>query len=244
MYTYLPYRMSMFTTVIILIIVALHEVKTSSQGKPLQSTLAKRAILSSDQITCIVDNVATRLDGPSNTTCRSVASQLGQLYNSIDVAQSISGGLNNFPEFCRVACGQVLIDIWQDCNAFDDIEDVANLLIGMCASDMGVTCYSNFDELFQYVDDGENCYNNLINTGICSSDCSTTLADGVQQYGCCVNVPIDFQDVREEASSLLSACDVNLPARCTNSPLSAASHTVGVAVNIIIIAVLAAWQLI
>ena len=234
----------MFITAIILIIFALHEVEMSSHKKPLQSTIAKRAFLSSDQITCIADNVVTRLDGPSNAACRSVASQLGQLYNSDDEVQSISGGLNNFQVFCLPECGQVLIDIWQDCNAFDDIEDAANLLIGMCASDVGATCYSNFNELFQYVDDGEDCYDNLMSTGTCSSDCSTTLSDGVQQYGCCVNVPIDFEDVREEANSLLSACGVNLPAPCTNSPLSAASPTVGVAVNTIIITIFAAWQMI
>ena len=235
----------MLTAATILIIFALHEVEMSSLEKPLQSTIAKRATLTSEQITCIVDSVVTELDGPSNAACRNVASQLDQLYNSDDVIQSISGsgGLNNFLEFCRPECGQVLIDIWENCNAFDDIENVANLFIGMCASDGGTQCYLNFDELLQYLDVGRICYDSLSNTGTCSSYCSTTLADGAQRYGCCINVLIDFRDLNRPADIVLSACDVSLPAPCTNNPVFAASHRVEAAVNIGIIAIIAAWQL-
>ena len=237
----------MFTTATILIIFALHEVQMSSLEKPLQSIIAKRATLTSEQLTCIGNSVETELDGSSNTACHNVTDYVLFLYNSFDIVGSISRGLGNFPELCRPECGQVLINIWKGCNAFDDVEDVANLLIGMCASDGGTTCYSNFNELFQYLNDGRTCYNSLIGSGTCSSQCSTRLANGIRKYGCCVNVPIDYfvahADVQDEVNTLVSGCDVSPPARCTNSPLSAGSHTVGVAVNIGIIAVLAAWQL-
>ena len=240
-------RMIMFTTATILIIFALHEVEMSSLENPLQSTIAKRATLTSEQFTCIENSVVTELDGSSNAACRNIAINLRLLYNSFDIVGPISRGLDNFPELCRPECGQVLINIWNGCNAFDDVKDVANLLIGMCASEGGTTCYSNFNELFQYLNDGRTCYNSLIDSGTCSSQCSTRLADGIRKYGCCVNVPIDYfvahADVQDEVNTVVSGCDVSPPARCANSPLSAGSHTVGVAVNIGIIAVLAAWQL-
>ena len=103
--------LNMFITTIILIFIALHEVKMSSQGGPLQSTITKRTPLSSHQITCIVENVVTQLHGPINAACHSVPRQLGQLYSSIDVVQSVFEGLNNFPVFCHCDCGQVLINI-------------------------------------------------------------------------------------------------------------------------------------
>ena len=223
----------------------------SSLKKSLQSTIVKRATLTSEQITCIEDSVVTELDGSSNAACRNVASELRSLYTSSpsDVAESISRGQELFPVFCRPECGQVIINILDTCNAFDEVADVANLLAGMCALNGGRTCYSNFDELVQYVDNGEACYGTLSTTGTCSSQCSTLLADGVRRYGCCVNVPIDYEvaifDVRGEINTLFSACGVSLPANCRNNPLFSASHTVEVAVNVSIIAIiLAAWQLI
>ena len=241
--------MNTFTTATIFIIFALHDFGMSSQEK--QSIIARQVSLTQSQISCITDAVTTQLDGPSNTECRSVAARLGFLYDSDDVLGSLSQRLDSFPEFCRSGCGQTLINIWGACNAYDDVENVANLLIRMCASDGGRTCYSNFIELFQYLGDGETCYNSLGPAGTCSSQCSNTLADGAQRYGCCVNVPIDYEDtlsdIENEVNILFAACGVDRPDRCTNSPLSppsSASHTVAVAVNVGIIAMLVAWQLI
>ena len=108
----------------------------------------------------------------------------------------------------------------------------ANLLIGMCASNGGSTCYSTFNELFSLLDSGIDCYEDLSSSGVCSSQCSAGARDGVQNYGCCVNVVIDYEndifnyneDTSEDAidgefDSLFFECGISRPARCTNSPL-------------------------
>lgn len=237
--------MNMFTTATVLIIITLHDVVMSSREKPLHSIVAKQDI-TDDQVQCIIRTLTPQLD--DNATCANVADQLGSLYFSPDVVQSLSTQLSLFPELCRPSCGQVLIDAWQACNAYNEIEDVANLLIAMCASNGNVACYSNFIQLFQYVYDGVDCYNFEIVDGTCSTGCSSRIAEGIERYGCCVNAAIDYieaiDDVKDEVAQLFSTCDVNRPARCTNSPLSSAHHTVAVALNICIITILAAWELI
>ena len=115
----------------------------------------------------------------------------------------------------------------------------------MCASDGSSTCYSNFNELFVYTTNGENCYNSLATTGTCSSECSRGTAEGIDMYGCCVNAAIDYLeeafDLKEEVADLFSACDVTRPPPYTYSPLSSARSTVAAAVNV---GIIAAWQLI
>ena len=221
----------MFTSFFI-VVIGLH-VAISLQEVPLQAhTIDKRVSVTSDQIACISSFLTDELDDPSDGDCLNVATQLGSLYGSTDVVQSISTGIASFPEFCRPGCGQVLLNAWDSCNAYKDIEDVANLLIGMCASDRGSTCYSNYNELFTYLYDGKTCYRSLAASGVCLIDCSSEIRDGAQSYGCCVNVPIDYEDASEdidnEVNTLFSECGVTRPTRCANSPLhtpsSAASH--------------------
>jgi hypothetical protein len=237
--------MNMFTTATVLIIFALHDVAMSSQEKPLRSVVAKQDI-SVEEIACITRTVTPQLN--NNAACVNVATQLRSLYESFDVVQSLSLQLDLFPELCRPECGQVLIDAWQACNIYDDIEDVANLLIAMCASNGGSMCYSNFNELFEYTTNGQQCYDSLPENGTCTSECSRGTAEGIDMYGCCVNAAIDYLeetfDSKEEVAALFSACDVTRPPPCTDSPLSSARSTVAAAVNVGFIAIVAAWQLI
>ena len=238
----------MFTTATIFIILVLYEVEICSQTKPLQPTIAKRATLSDEQIVCITNSFTAKLDGSSNAACLNVVTQLA---NSLDAVQSISAE-QFFPEFCRRECGQVLINIWDACNAFDNIEDVANLLIGMCASKGTTPCYSYYNELFQYLGAGAACYQVFNATGTCSSQCSSQARDGIETYGCCANVPTDYADalvgIPGSADDLLVACNVSRSDRCANSPLSqpsSASHKVAVVnVSITAAAIFAAWLLI
>ena len=240
----------MFTSATFLVVIALHEGVMSSQEKSLRSIVTKQATLSIEQLACISNE--TRLN--SNTTaCLDVVTQLISLYDCFDVRQCLSTELDLFPVLCRPECGQVVIDAWVTCNAYEDIEDVANLLIAMCASDGDTKCYSNFNELIQYTNDGQNCYEALEIAGRCSPECSAGTAAGIQAYGCCVNAAIDYLeetfDLKQEVAELFSACDVTRPSRCTNSPLSApasgsACYAVAAAVNVGIVAILAAWLLI
>ena len=216
----------------------------SSQEKPLRSVVAKQDI-SEEEIACLTRTLTPQLK--DNAACANIAFQLGSLYGSSDVVQSLSQQQGLFPELCRPECGQVLIDAWHTCNIYDDIENFANLLIAMCASNGDSTCYSNFDKLFEYTTNGQQCYDSLPENGTCTSECSRGTAEGIDMYGCCVNAAIDYLeetfDSKEEVAALFSACDVTRPPPCTDSPLSSACSAVAAAVNVGIIAIVAAWQL-
>ena len=214
--------------VLILMATAVWEVMCSSQRKPKDHLVAKRATLTPAQISCILTAIDSNLD-MEDTACLDVVQKISQLYTSTDVVGDISGEVSAFPTFCRASCGQVIINAWGTCNAYNDVEDVANLLMGMCASDRGSTCYSNFDNLFGLLNDGVSCYEDFVVSGSCSFSCSTTLFNGVQRYGCCGNVLIDYEDANEdiddEVNTLFVECSVKRANRCTNSPLTSPQST-------------------
>ena len=218
----------MFKKVISLFIlfIALHHVVNASK----RHLVNKRASLSTSEIFCITRYIDARINNDED--CQNVVSDISSLYTSEDVELSISTGLSSFLDFCRPECGQVILDAWKSCDAYEEIEPVANLLIGMCASNGGSTCYSTFNELFSLLDSGIDCYEDLSSSGECSSQCSAGARDGVQNYGCCVKVVIDYENevinrenedeednVEDEFNILFFECGVTGPARCTNSPL-------------------------
>ena len=230
----------MVSTVItvILLLSGLYQERLSVTEKKGDHFIQTRAEITSQEIRCINTFLSKNL-GSNAEDCINVTTQLVNLYDSFDVVSSISSRVALFPEFCRPQCGRVIINAWQSCNIYTEIEDVANLLIGMCASDRGSTCYRNFNNLVVGNSDGKRCFDDLINTGQCSSQCPTILARGTENYGCCSNVLIRYQDsqhggVEEGVNQLFSECGVSRPTNCTNNPLlsspasstscSAASH--------------------
>lgn len=223
---------NMISTAITLIFLLsiLHQECASLNIKKESHSIKKRAEITADQVQCISKYITDALD-TNDIDCLSVVAQLGALYDSSDIATSISSGVR-FSELCLPSCGQVIIDSWQSCNAYSEIEDVANLLIGMCALNGDSPCYTYYDELFEYFYNGASCYELINSTGQCSSECASGTRSGVESYGCCVNVPIQYelsyQNFTEaEVNKVFSACEVSRPASCTNSPLmtpSAASQ--------------------
>lgn len=218
----------MISTAIILVFLVstLHQECISVNIKEASLSLKKRAEITSDQIKCIANYITDELD-ENDLDCLAVLVQLQDLYDSSDVVDSISSSVT-FSEFCLPSCGQVVIDAWQSCNAYSEVEDVANLLIGMCASNGGTPCYTYYDELFAYFYDGVSCYMSLNSTGQCSSECASGTRDGVESYGCCVNVAIRYElpytnFTEADVNGLFSACDVSRPDSCKNSPLMAPS---------------------
>ena len=216
----------MFKKVISLFIlfIALHHVVNASK----RHLVNKRASLSTSEIFCITRYINARTNNDED--CQNVVSDISSLYTSEDVELSISTELSSFLDFCRPECGQVILDAWKSCDAYEEIEPVANLLIGMCASNGGSTCYSTFNELFRVLDSGIDCYEDLSSSGVCK--CSTEVRNGVQNYGCCVKVVIDYENevinrenedeednVEDKFNELFFECGVTPSARCTNSPL-------------------------
>lgn len=110
---------------LITIILGLHDIGVSS------SKVIKRQALDTQQLFCIADFARGRI---SDSDCLNLVTDLVDLYNSFDPLLSISTQLSQFPIFCRPSCGQVIINAWQSCGAFNDIAQFANLLIGMCST--------------------------------------------------------------------------------------------------------------
>ena len=186
---------------------------------------------SSIDLPCITTYIDARIK--SDEGCQNVVRNLASLYGSRDVdVVRLNLAELSFQDFCRPNCGQVILDAWKSCDAYNDIEPAANLLIGMCASNNGSTCYSAFMELYTLVEGvGFRCIDDLYSSSVCSSECSTRIRDGVQSYGCCANVVIDcnnqfdnqYEDddnIENEFTELFLKCGVTRPARCTNSLLT------------------------
>ena len=173
----------------------------------------------SAHISCIKTYVSHHLNDNAKE-CLDVTTKLMSLYSSSDILSSISFGLSSFPTFCNPSCGRVIENAWRVCNLYNDAEQVAKLLTGLCASNKGTTCYSNYNQLIAYYNSGISCYNRYISSNTCTSSCSTTLRDGAVRYGCCVNLPISYKNYDDKTNSLFSACGVTRPSNCKNSPLA------------------------
>ena len=172
--------------------------------------------------------------------CLDVTAKIYSLYSSSDILASIALGLSSFTTFCKPSCGSVVVNAWKICNLYNDAKQVANLLIGLCASDQGTACYRNYNQLIAYYNNGRSCYDQFISRNNCTSSCSTALRDGAVRYGCCVNPLISFNNADEEANVVLSACGVTRPSNCANNPLTSggsvpAATKLGTAVFVILV---------
>lgn len=116
------------------------------------------------------------------------------------------------------------MNAWESCGAYTAIRPYADLLIGMCAFNSGITCYSRYNELIALLDSGLSCIADMRLRGSCSSECSAGTAAGVQTHGCCTNVVIDFEtgfnNNEDEFEDLFFDCGVSRPGRCTSGPLA------------------------
>ena len=193
----------------------------------------------STRISCINTYVSQNVNNNAKE-CLDVTANLFTLYSSSDILSSIAFGLSSFPTFCNPSCGSVIENAWRICNLYDDAEQVAKLLIGLCASDNRTTCYSNYNQSIAYYNSGVSCYNQYISSNNCTSSCSTALRDGGVRYGCCVNLFISYNNNDDEANALFSACGVTRPNNCTNNPLTSSGNVpaatkLGTAVFIILV---------
>ena len=183
--------------------------------------MKQAAQTTSTRISCINTYVSQNVNANAKE-CLDVTAKLMSLYSSSDNG-FLSFGLTSITTFCNPSCGPVIINALKICNVYNDVKQFANLLIGLCASDKGTTCYSNYIQLNAYYDSGVSCYNQYLSSKTCTSSCSTTLRVGAARYGCCVNPPISFNNGDDEANVLFSACGVTRPSACTNNPLTSSA---------------------
>ena len=135
-----------------------------------------------------------------------------------------------FGLFCTPECGNVIIQVNEDCGAFDESPGLKDLLIGVCSINAkDQPCYNFFFDFIAFFNETElECY--VLSKLKESCDCKGELSPVVDELGCCITVYHDaFRAVAEEADLgfpykpeelYTEYCDVDLPRGCNNSPLS------------------------
>ena len=96
----------------------------------------------------------------------------------------------------------------------------------------------DYIQLVAVFGDGSTCLSSLQSRSSCSTDCSNSIRMGVDNYGCCINVPIRYvdatdpeNDVNADADLLFSACGVSWPEDCSATALGPPGTQVNPPVN-------------
>ena len=234
----------MFGKIGYLVILAIALQQASCSSLQVRTIIKRDITLTTEQLACLTSEIVKNLDS-TDVGCTTAFTTLASLYTStLDEEEAIANlPTSTFTDFCRAECGQVLIEAWQECGVYEEVEDVASLLVGLCAernNDVNKTaCYTFTTEIFQYYSDGLDCYNDLkANDSVCSDECKGGAQYGADTYRCCVNVGLQYKEEEDdeeptELERLLKVyeqCDVTQPKVCTNNPLklpsssSATSH--------------------
>ena len=149
------------------------------------------------------------------TECRSVATML----LDFDLTGTDPSSINIYRTFCIPDCGNVVLDAYDACKAFDSREQ-RNFFVGLCGfNENGNVCYELFSESISLI--------TLIMS--CTMDCDCrNISEKVKQQGCCfndiVNGPDDdvFDDL--DLDNVYDECNVTvLETGCNNSTLRSSS---------------------
>ena len=133
-----------------------------------------------------------------------------------------------FRVLCEPECGNAFIDAQEECvERFDELKVVDDFLIGLCASnERGERCYERYVSIANVIVLEFSCSANFTTDSEC--DCQSDLRMAVEREGCCLDIYQDFFSIvaenipslTYEIEELYEVCDVNIPERCDDSPLS------------------------
>ena len=172
---------------------------------------------SDEQLSCfsLLLNHLTNDDETCLNAGNAITAILGQ--NLQESIRLLNG--DRFGVFCRPTCGRNIITAWKTCNI--TTSEKIETLIGVCGRDEGLNCYESLDQLFQFIEDVEDCaIQNTENDDECSEECRNIINDGENMYGCCVNVPVDFRtangesDLSDLVTNTFLNCFDRRPDRC------------------------------
>ena len=213
--------------VVVMVITYVHLSHGSQKHHPITK---RNIVLTLENIACIREEFAR--SNPT-TSCITVEAGIEALYNAVDLTAAIASRLDLFDNFCQPSCGQAIINAWEACGVYNDVKNEAQLLINLCSANNGRSCYRDFVNIVNLYSSGFECSTQTQISGSCSEDCRTILTSGVQSYGCCVNIPITYNDavfpddgINAAANELFASCSVSRPAACPASPLGGAGHLV------------------
>ena len=209
--------------VVVMVITYVHLSHGSQKHHPITK---RNIVLTLENITCIREEFAR--SNPT-TSCTTVEAGIEALYNVVDLTAAIASRLDLFDNFCQPSCGQAIINAWEACGVYNDVINEAQLLINLCSANNGRSCYRDFVNIVNLYSRGYGCSTQQA----CSEDCRTAVTSGVQSYGCCLNIPITYNDavfpddrINAGANEVFASCSVSRPAACPASPLGGAGHLV------------------
>ena len=195
---------------VVLIIMAFHLVM---DGKHLRK---RNQALTLDEVVCI--RTVFMQSGPTQA-CTTVQAEIEMLYSVDDVIAAIGTRLDLFHTFCMPSCGLAIVNALETCNVYngDNIQRIGELLINLCSANNGRPCYMDYTQLVGVINRGSDCFDGL-QSGLCSTECRTSIARHVQNYGCCMNVPLKYINATEPADIIASVNTVFASCRITRPP--------------------------
>ena len=185
--------------------------------------------LSPEQIVCITNALAS--DDDLQPACAAAANELILYFNSDSFTSSLSEAQSALSQFCSPSCGPRVSEIWNTCNAYEDIKAEADLVVALCGLNNGAPCYTQYRELVEDLDDGVYCGRR--GDGIvCPTTCAAYYRTSAEEFGCCSSVFLDFLNdvltfedttLDELVDTLYDACEVERTDTCTTSALTSTS---------------------
>ena len=126
-----------------------------------------------------------------------------------------------FSIFCAPECRKFITDVARDCGEDPALITYFTDLCGF--NENNEFCY-NLQESFANLDD--DIEQTCIGSNVCPSACQSELSQGVTELGCCLNAFVSYNSSIAEncnPDDLFDGCNVDLPEKCNNSPLSGIS---------------------
>ena len=224
------YKMQIFMVVACFAAVILQEGGTQTNSpqravRELVRRIAKRQI----DLDCFYDELS---NDDASSQCETVADEGLDFTTDEDfVYQSTVNAV--YEQFCKPECGNPILAALDKCGAEDSVID---FLSGLCGTNSnGDRCYESYVSSFNLQNTELSCYTTYNLDEYCN--CRSELESAVETQGCCLKVYQDYFSTiyTYDLNKLYDECDVNVPRRCNNSPISG-SQALALNVAVFIIA--------
>ena len=158
--------------------------------------------VSNDQSSCFSTLLSTLTKGESS--CINVGNAITSHFGGDIATGSLSLDDSAFSVFCRPTCGRNALAAWKSCNITSSHDNEIQAFVGVCGRDSGTFCYQSLSELFEFINNVEDCSMTLANTGQCSDDCRSIVGDAEHMFGCCSHVPVNLRNYSVGGDSQLN----------------------------------------
>ena len=185
---------------------------------------------SNSQLQCVNNLLNDHFQGNTSqfvADCKSIATDETELdfSNTASVQVHIS---RIYKTFCVPECGNVVNDAYRRCQVYSNLPPgTEDLNVALCGKkETGISCYLLYGRGLDLITTESQCYNTYASTDVCT--CRSQISAGVAEQGCCLDAYHDFIEGLSNTynpNSLYSACNVDVPRGCNNSPLSTAATT-------------------